>query len=219
MVVPLPKTLTFKEAMAFGTAGFTAALCCYKLEQAGVTPESGQLLVTGASGGVGSLAVALLSHRGYSVAAASGKSEAVAFLKALGAAEILPREEVLDKSSKPLLRQRWAGVVDTVGGDILSTVLRSAVRHGVVTCCGNAASADLHITVYPFILRGVSLLGADSATSTMATRRIIWQRLSDQWKISHLDRISSVIGLEDVDGRIDTILSGRQMGRYVIKIS
>lgn len=223
-VVPLPSGLTLKESMIFGTAGFTAALCVYKLEQAGISPGDGVVLVTGASGGVGSLAVALLSHMGHDVAAASGKSEAAGYLKALGAGEVLPREDIVDSSERTLLAQRWSGVVDTVGGPVLSSVLRATRRHGAVACCGNVASAQLNLTVFPFILRGISLFGADSATSEMPLRRTIWQRLASSWKINTLDRIGSVIGLDDLVGEpdkndIDRILKGRLTGRRVIDLS
>lgn len=218
-VVPLPKGLSLKESMVYGTAGFTAALCVSKLEQTGITPQSGDILVTGASGGVGSMAVAILSRIGYEVLAASGKPQAVDYLKGLGAKQILKRSDLMDVENKPLLPQRWAGVVDTVGGPILSAAIRHTQRHGVVTCCGNAASAELNLTIYPFILRGISLMGADSATSTMSTRRVIWQRLASDWKIPNMEHISSEIGLDDLDHHIETILKGGQIGRRVIKIA
>jgi acrylyl-CoA reductase (NADPH) len=218
-VVPLPKGLSLKESMIYGTAGFTAALCVHKLEQTGITPQSGNILVTGASGGVGSMAVAILSRIGYDVLAASGKPEAVDYLKTLGARQILKRTDLKEVENKPLLAQRWAGVVDTVGGPILSAAIRSTQRHGVVTCCGNVATAELNLTIYPFILRGISLMGADSATSTMSTRRVIWQRLADDWKIPDMEHISSEIGLDDLDHHIEKILKGGQIGRRVVKIT
>ncbi len=217
-VVPLPENLSFKESMIYGTAGFTAGLCVQKLVQTGLPPQSGDILVTGASGGVGSLAVAILSHLGYDVLAASGKAEAVDYLKVLGAKQILGRAELLEADKRPLLPQRWAGVVDTVGGPILSAAIRSTRRHGVVTCCGNAASANLELTVYPFILRGISLMGADSATSTMSTRREIWKHLAGDWKVPNLEQISSEIRLDDLDEHIDKMLAARQVGRRVVKI-
>lgn len=218
-VVPLPSGLAPRESMVFGTAGFTAALCVHKLEHAGVSPKDGTVLVTGASGGVGSLALALLVHNGFSVTAVSGKPEAVDYLKQLGAGEVLPRKDILDETQRSLLAQRWAGVIDTVGGPMLSSVLRSTRRHGAVACCGNVASPQLNMTVYPFILRGISLLGADSATSEMPLRRTIWQRLASNWKIDTLDLIGSVIGLEDLNDEIDRILTGKLTGRRVIDLS
>lgn len=217
-VVPLPKTLTSKESMIYGTAGFTAALSFYKLVLAGVKPGDGDILVTGASGGVGSLAVALLAHNGFSVVAASGKPQAREMLTEIGAKEIIGREATSDTSKKPLLIQRWAGVIDTVGGQILSYALRSTQRHGVVTCCGNVASAELDVTVYPFILRGITLCGVDSATSEMEIRRTLWQKLSAEWKIDHLDTLATQIGLNDLNKQIDKILAGQQMGRLVINL-
>lgn len=218
-VVPMPPGLTPRESMIFGTAGFTAALCVHKLEHAGVSPKDGTVLVTGASGGVGSLAVALLVHNGFSVTAVSGKPEAVEYLKKLGAGEVLARKDIIDETQRPLLAQRWAGVVDTVGGPILASVLRSTRRHGAVACCGNVASPQLNMTVYPFILRGISLLGADSATSEMPLRRAIWQCLASNWKIDTLDLIGSTIGLEDLDNEIDRILNGKLTGRRVVDLN
>lgn len=218
-VVPMPPGLTPRESMIFGTAGFTAALCVHKLEHAGLSPKDGTVLVTGASGGVGSLAVALLVHNGFPVTAVSGKPGAVDYLKKLGVGEVLTRKEILDETQRPLLAQRWAGVVDTVGGPMLSSVLRSTRRHGAVACCGNVASPQLNMTVYPFILRGISLLGADSATSEMPLRRTIWQRLASNWKIDTLDMIGSIIGLEELDDEFDRILNGKLTGRRVVDLN
>jgi len=218
-VVRLPSNLTLVQSMILGTAGFTAGLGLLKLTQAGVKPESGDILVTGASGGVGSIAVALLAHCGYSVVAASGKPEAREMLSILGAKEIVGRENAHDNSGKPLLKQRWAGVIETVGGEVLSYALRSTARHGVVACCGNVASANLRMTVYPFILRGIALFGIDSATTEMKTRQALWQRLASQWKIEAMEDFSSVIGLDDLNVHIDKILSGQQMGRRVIDLN
>lgn len=218
-VVPLPADLSLKTSMVYGTAGFTAGLSLDKLIEAGVAPDDGDILVTGASGGVGSMAVALLSHCGYSVVAVSGKSQAAEMLTALGARQILGREAVTDTTGKPLLIQRWAACVDTVGGNVLSYVLRSTRRHGVVTCCGNVASADLNITVYPFILRGISLMGIDSATTEMPLRSKIWNNFAGPWRLPNLDRFSSTIALEDLDEHIERILAGGQMGRRVVDMA
>ncbi|MCP4745070.1 MAG: YhdH/YhfP family quinone oxidoreductase [Desulfobacteraceae bacterium] len=217
-IVALPENLSLKESMIFGTAGFTAALCIQKLELVGVTPEKGDILVTGASGGVGSISVAILAHMGFSVTAITGKPDANIFLKNLGAKKIISRKEFLDLSSKPLLPQRWAGVIDTVGANMLSTALRSTHRHGAVACCGNVAGAQLDITIYPFILRGISLFGADSATSAMETRKILWKKLSNEWKFAALDQISRQIGFNELNQEIDNVLSGGQIGRCVLNL-
>ncbi|MEJ2038564.1 MAG: zinc-binding dehydrogenase, partial [Desulfosarcinaceae bacterium] len=191
-----------------------------KLEQGGITPQSGEILVTGASGGVGSLAVALLARAGFRVLAASGKEEAAPMLKDLGAVKILSRQDIHDTTTKPLLAQRWAGAIDTVGGEVLNTVLRATARHGVVACCGNVASAELNMTVYPFILRGVGLMGADSATSTMETRKVIWRKLADEWKIDDrlLERMSFEVGLDDLEEQIGLILRSRLKGRCLVNL-
>jgi acrylyl-CoA reductase (NADPH) len=218
-VVPLPSNLDLKSSMVFGTAGFTAGLSLNKLMEAGVKPDDGEILVTGASGGVGSMAVALLARCGYNVVAASGKPEAVEMLTAMGARKVLGRDAVTDTTGKPLLIQRWAACVDTVGGDALTYALRSTHSHGVVTCCGNVASADLHITVYPFILRGVTLIGIDSATTEMPLRRKIWNNFAGPWQLPNLDRISSTIELSELDAHIEKILTGGQMGRRVVRLT
>lgn len=218
-VVPLPTNLSLETCMIYGTAGFTAGLSLDKLITSGVTPEDGEILVTGASGGVGSMAVALLAHCGYNVVAVSGKPQAVEMLTALGARQVLGREAVTDDTGKPLLVQRWAACVDTVGGDVLSCALRSTSRHGVVTCCGNVGSADLNITVYPFILRGVTLIGIDSATTEMPLRRKIWNNFAGPWRLPNLDRLSSTIELAELDAHIEKILAGGQMGRRVVRLT
>lgn len=218
-VVPLPSNLSLKACMIYGTAGFTAGLSLDKLMTAGVTPDDGDILVTGASGGVGSMAVALLSHCGYNVVAVSGKPQAGEMLTALGARQVLGREAVTDTTGRPLLIQRWAACVDTVGGDVLSYTLRSTRRHGAVTCCGNVASADLHLTVYPFILRGITLFGIDSATTEMPLRRKIWSNFAGPWRLTNLDRFSSTIELGNLDAHIEKILAGGQMGRRVVHLA
>lgn len=216
-IVPLPSNLTLRESMMFGTAGFTAAMCLHKLE-AHAIDYTGKVLVTGATGGVGSFAVALLAKAGYHVVAATGKSEQHEFLTSLGATEIISREAVTDTTGTPLLRRKWAGVVDTVGGDILSTAIRSTDSEGAVTSCGNAASHQLQLTVYPFILRGVSLLGIDSAHYPMAIRKQIWNKLANEWKPESLDQMATERSLEDLNDEIDRILRGQQVGRILVNL-
>lgn len=217
--VPCPKGLSLKEAMALGTAGFTAAISIHKLMQNGVTPERGEVLVTGATGGVGSLAVAMLAKLGHSVAAVSGKPEAASFLKDLGAGAILGRDEAVDAKGRPLLKGRWAGVVDTVGGDILATAIASTQYGGVVTCCGLVAGPKLPTTVFPFILRSVSLLGVDSAEFPAPERRMLWQQMAGPWKPGGLDALTTEIGLDELEARIEEILQGKLKGRTVVRLT
>lgn len=217
-VVPLPEGLSLRETMMLGSAGLTAGFSVDALEKHDVTPESGEVVVTGASGGVGSVAVAILAKLGYHVAAVTGKAAAHEYLRSLGAAEILPREAVDDKSGKPLLTRRWAGAVDTVGGNILSTLLRASQLSGCVVACGNAAGFDLPITVFPFILRGVTLAGIDSAWCPIPLRHRTWRRLAGEWKLDCLKRIATFVDLEDLPPRFNDILAGRVTGRLAISI-
>ncbi|HWP60793.1 MAG TPA: YhdH/YhfP family quinone oxidoreductase [Candidatus Acidoferrales bacterium] len=214
----LPAGLTLKESMAYGTAGFTAALSVLKMQHHGLTPAQGEILVTGATGGVGSLAIAILARLGFHVVAATGKTGARDFLGKLGAREIISREDVTDTSGRPLLKARWAGVVDTVGGNILATAIRSTGPDGVVASCGNAASADLPLTVYPFILRGVSLLGINSVETPMAARTEIWEKLSREWKVDFSGELVTECPLEDLSPKIDAILKGQIRGRVVVSL-
>ncbi|MGB2691070.1 MAG: YhdH/YhfP family quinone oxidoreductase [Thermodesulfobacteriota bacterium] len=218
-VVSLPKGLSTRESMIYGTAGYTAAYSVLKLEQYGIRPEMGEVLVTGATGGVGSVAVAVLAKIGYQVVASTGKTDQEQFLLNLGAKEVISREDSQDQSGKPLLRGRWAGVVDTVGGEILATAIKTTNPHGVVTCCGNVASADLPINVYPFILRGVSLVGIDSQDSVMELRQEIWNRISTDWKVDQLETLTTEITLEDLDSNIELILEGKQKGRVLVNLN
>ncbi len=217
-VVPLPGNLTLREAMIFGTAGFTAAQCVERLQALGAKPGGGEVLVTGASGGVGSFAVALLARGGYRVCASTGKTSAADYLRGLGAAQVLPRNEVLDTSERPLLKRRWAAAVDTVGGPILATVLRSVEQGGAVVACGNAASPSLSLTVYPFILRGITLSGIDSSSCPMPERRRIWARLAGEWKIDQLAAIASECALEQLPEWIERMLAGEITGRIVVRL-
>ncbi|HEX7044202.1 MAG TPA: YhdH/YhfP family quinone oxidoreductase [Burkholderiales bacterium] len=218
-VVPLPEGLTLRESMVYGTAGLTAALCLHRLQQAGIAPDQGEVVVTGATGGVGSIAVGLLARAGYRVIAATGKAQEREFLEGLGAAEVVGRDAVDDTSGKPLLPPRWAAAVDTVGGNILATLLRSLKPAGAVACCGLVASPELHTNVYPFILRNVSLLGVDSVTvPSMALRRAMWSKLATEWKLPMLERIAREVPLEDLDPEIDRILQGAQKGRVVVNL-
>jgi putative YhdH/YhfP family quinone oxidoreductase len=217
-VVPLPRGLTLQESMILGTAGLTAAMCVDALEKHGVRPDGGEVVVTGASGGVGSMAVAILAKLGYRVAAITGKPTAHDFLRELGAGEILPREAVDDRGDKPLLSGRWAGAVDTVGGNILATLLRAARHGGCVTACGLTAGSELPLTVYPFILRAVTLAGVDAAFCPPALRHGCWQRLGGPWKPDRLDRVAQYVDLDSLPPKIEEILAGRITGRVVVRM-
>jgi len=217
-VLPLPADLTLRDSMIYGTAGFTAALSVYQLQQAGLRPDQGEVLVTGASGGVGCVAVALLSKLGYTVVAGSGKASAQAFLRSLGASEILSRAQLQDETDRALLKSRWAGVVDTVGGDILATALKSTRYGGCVSCCGLVAGAALPTTVFPFILRGVNLLGIDSVACPLPLRRLLWQHLATDWRIETLAQLVTETDLSGLkDHYLDAILRGAVQGRVLVK--
>jgi putative YhdH/YhfP family quinone oxidoreductase len=218
-IVRRPEPLTLRESMIYGTAGFTAALSVSRLIDQSVSPQAGEILVTGATGGVGSISVAILAQAGYRVVAVSGKPDQKGFLSELGAAEVITREEACDTGPRPLLKGRWAGVVDTVGGDILATALKSTRYGGAVTCCGLVASPQLSTTVFPFILRGVSLMGIESVECPMDRRLQIWQRLAGEWKLGVLERLAQEVSLEHVDPLIDDILQGTLKGRILINVA
>ncbi len=219
-VVPLPAGLGLRESMILGTAGFTAALSVHKLERAGMTTASGPVLVTGATGGVGSVAVALLAKLGYAVTAATGKVESHgAYLQDLGATEVIARDSLREDSRRPLLAERWGGVVDTVGGDILWTGVRQ-LRYGCsLAACGLVNSADIPATVFPFILRHVNLLGIDSVQLPIEQKAEIWSLLADDWKLDGLDRLAQELSLEDLSEAIDRILAGQMVGRAVLDLN
>jgi putative YhdH/YhfP family quinone oxidoreductase len=217
-VMPRPRLLSLRTCMQIGTAGFTAAQSVLALQEMGITPDQGPVLVTGATGGVGCIAVALLKGAGYTVVAVTGKEQEHSWLQKLGADDFLSREQAAIGSSRMLLRERWAGVIDTVGGALLATAIKSTKYGGTVTCCGNAASGDLPINVYPFILRGVKLVGIDSAQCPMRRRKEIWEKLAGQWDLEFLDTITSTIALDELGGVIDLMLQGRQRGRTVIDL-
>jgi putative YhdH/YhfP family quinone oxidoreductase len=218
-VVPLPDSLSLKEAMIMGTAAFTAALALHKMEQNGQSPDLGEVVVTGASGGVGSMAVAILARRGYRVIASSGKQEYYDWLKQLGAKRCVNREEVNDDSGKPLLAYKWAGAIDTVGGNTLATLLKACARNGNVATCGLVASPELNTTVYPFILNGVNLLGVESAETPMPLRIKLWELLSGVYKPNNLDEMGKLVSLEEIPMYMEDILEGETVGRIVADMS
>jgi putative YhdH/YhfP family quinone oxidoreductase len=219
-VVPLPEGLTLREAMCYGTAGFTAALSVYQLTVHGsILPEHGEVLVSGATGGVGGIAVAILSKLGYSVAAVNGLVDESEYLKEIGAQNIISIEEATDQSGRPLLKSRWAGSIDTVGGDILATSIKSVNANGVVTTCGNVASPELPINVYPFILRGVSLVGIDSQNCPMPKRVKTWEKLAAEWKIPMMETVVKELTLVDLDQAIDRMLQSKHKGRVIVNMT
>jgi putative YhdH/YhfP family quinone oxidoreductase len=218
-IVKRPPTLSLRESMMYGTAGYTAALSVYKLLYHGVTREKGPLLVTGATGGVGCVAIALLAKLGFHVITVTGKRESKQFLLDLGAKEILTRDEVRETTGKGLLPGRWAGVVDTVGGDILDSAIRYTKLEGAVASCGNVLSGELNTSIYPFILRGVALLGINSAFTPMDLRQTIWRKLASEWKLECLDRLVTEVSLEELDKYFDLILKGGVRGRIVVRIT
>ena len=219
-VVKKPATLSLKECMVIGTAGFTAATALYKLQCIGQQPEKGPIVVTGATGGVGSLAVALLSNAGYTVTAVTGKKDVTEYLTFLGAATIEPRTFVSDSSGKALIKPKWAGAIDTAGGTMLETLLKGCLPEGSIVSTGLVESPQLSLSVYPFILNGVSLLGVGSAGMEMPVRQMIWKKLSGEWNIKPtLDRIGKEVSLQELNKTcIDEILAGRIQGRIVVKI-
>jgi len=215
-VVPCPDTLNLKEAMVLGTAGFTAALSLHKMEKMGQNPSLGEILVTGATGGVGSMACGILSKAGYDVIASTGKKDAAAHLNKLGVTRIEPREFACDDSGRPLLRPKWAGAIDTVGGETLHTCVKACAKRGSVASCGLVASEKLNMTVYPFLLNGINILGVDSAETERSLRLQLWKKLSTDWRIDDLESYGTYIGLDDIIHQMDLILNGQTKGRVVV---
>lgn len=216
-VVRMPPDWHEEEAMTYGTAGFTAAQSVLAIEQHGVKPEDGEVVVTGATGGVGSIAVALLAKLGYQVAAVTGKPEQAEMLRELGAHRILGRQEVNDASDQPLLSGRWAAAVDTAGGNVLATLLRSMKYRGCVAASGLVAGVDVPMTVYPFILRGVTLYGIDSAKCPYPERVEIWHRLAGEWRLHNLTPLVREITLAEVPATVDDMLAGKSLGRVLVR--
>ena len=214
--IPLPKELTEAEAMSIGTAGLTAGLCVRKLLMNDLTPDSGDVLVTGASGGVGSVAVMVLSKLGFKVVALTGKKDQADYLESLGASSVIMRSE-MEEQGKPLQKGIYQGGVDTVGGNILSNFISQTSQRGAITCCGNVASDKLQTSVFPFILRGVTLIGIDSAESLLEVKKEIWNNFSNDWKID-LEKITKEVQLESLSEEVDKILKGEQIGRIRVNL-
>lgn len=217
-VVHRPGNLSLKECMIIGTSGFTAASAIFEIINHGIKPGTGKILVTGASGAVGSMAVAMLAHAGYRVVASSGKKEAVNLLKRLGAEEVIGREEVDDHSGRPLLPGRWVAALDTVSGNTLSTVIRSTSERGIVTNCGMLASNNLDVSVFPFILRAVRLVGIASADTPMIRRLEIWNLISGTLKFPQIDKIYKKINLSEVPVALEAMLKSATTGKILVEI-
>lgn len=217
-VIKRPSGLSLREAMILGTAGLTAALCVDKLEQAGLEPGEAPVLVTGATGGVGSIAVMLLARLGYKVAAVTGKADQAEFLQGLGASQVVERSALQAGVEKPLLKEQWAGAVDTVGGDILFNVVKSLQCGASAACCGLTAGVGFQASVLPFILRGVNLLGVDSVEIPLVVKASMWDKLSLQWKLPDLDTLVQEIALDELPAAIERILAGQQVGRMLVRL-
>lgn len=215
-IVQLPSGLTVRDAMIYGTAGFTAAQCVTAIVERGITPDRGPVLVTGATGGVGSLSVAILAKLGYEVEALTGKREHHEWLRRLGAGKIVDRDVLSDDSNQPLLSARWTAAVDTIGGGPLATILRSLQHRGCVAACGLVAGTELNTTVYPFILRGVTLAGIDSAKCPRPERMQMWEKLAGAWRVAQLDDIADEITLDELPDRVKKILAGQIVGRTIV---
>ncbi len=216
-LVHLPSAFTPRQAMAIGTAGYTAMLCVMALEERGVRPESGEILVTGASGGVGSVAIALLSHLGYRVVASTGKLQESGYLQTLGAAELIDRQ-TLSEAGKPFQKERWAGVVDTVGSHTLANALAQTRYGGTVAACGLAQGMDLPTTVMPFILRNVALVGVDSVMAPLARRQQAWNRLARDLDPDKLEAMIEEVSLDQAQAKAQALMDGQVRGRVVVRI-
>jgi acrylyl-CoA reductase (NADPH) len=216
-VVPLPEGLTLWEAMILGTAGFTAALGIRHMLHEGLAPEKGPVLVTGAAGGVGSVAVSILAKLGFQVTAASDPAQ-TDYLKGIGAAEVISWETLNTESPKAMLKEQWAGAYDTVGGKTLENVIKSMRYLGVIANCGMVGGGAISTTVFPFILRGVKLLGTDSVQCPMDVRLKVWEKLAGEWKPASLERLLRTIALDDLGNEIQAILQGKISGRTLVRL-
>ena len=218
-IVPLPQGLTLKEAMALGTAGFTAALSIHQLQKNGLDPKNGPVLITGATGGVGSIAISIHTKLGYPVTASTGKTEEHDYLKSLGVTDIIGRDETSAESTRPMEKERWAASIDAVGGSTLAYLLRTTKYGGSIASCGNTGGPNVPTTVFPFILRAVNLLGIDSVNCPMELRRQLWQQLATDYKPDALlDSIGKEASLEELPSVLSTILKGGIRGRTIVRI-
>ena len=217
-VARIPDAISAKEIMTFGTAGLTAALSVSELLENGVKPENGEVLVTGATGGVGSIAISILNKIGFTVVAITGKEEKTNYLKRIGANEVILRDTFNEESKKSMMQERYAGVIDTVGGEVLANALKYINYDGVATCCGLTSSHELNTNVFPFILRGIRLIGIDSVECKLEKKQAAWEKIASKWRIDTLNSITNEITLEEVKKTYKLILAGKAVGRYVVKI-
>ncbi len=217
-VARIPDTLSHKEIMTYGTAGLTAALSVNELIKNDIKPQDGEILVSGSTGGVGTIAISILSKLNYKVKAISSKEHKIEYLKSIGANEVISTDEFLKDSKKALLSPKYAGIIDTVGGEILTTALKSLKYDGVATCCGLVSSPNLDTNIFPFILRGVRLIGIDSVECKLEKKQKMWNKLASSWKIDTLESITNEISLEDIKETYSLLLKGKAVGRYVVKI-
>jgi len=218
-IVPMPKGMTLFEAMALGTAGYTAALGVVRMEQNGLKPANGPVVVTGATGGVGSIAIDVLSKLGFSVTALTGKESETAYLKGLGAKEVMLRSGLDLTKVKPIDKMLWAGAVDNLGGEMLSWLMSTMKQSGPIASIGNAVSANFSATVFPLILRGVSLLGIDSGYTPMPVRREVWRRLASDMKPDHLREMVQTVPFEEIGGTFERLINGQMRGRFVVDMA
>lgn len=214
-VVPLPNGLSMAQSMSYGTAGLTAAMMVNALIEQGVAVDDGEILVTGATGGVGSVAVAILAKLGYQVCAVTGKSDQAQYLKSLGATTILSRDDVID-SKRPMMKERWAGVIDVVGGELLSSAIKATKYTGTVTCSGMVGDINFTSSIFPFILRGVKLIGIDSVECDMASRLKVWDKMANEFKPQSLEQMTTEIALTQVEAQLMAMLEGKSHGRFIV---
>lgn len=217
-VVALPKGLGLRESMVYGTAGLTAGLSVYQLINQGINPDMGKIVVTGASGGVGSMAVAILGKLGFEVVAVTGKESAHTLLKSLGAKECIGRDALNDESKRPILKPLYAGAIDTVGGNMLATILKTLQYNGVATCCGLVNSPALNTSVFPFILKGVRLIGIDSVQCDINLRKVVWENFASDWKVDYPEELVDEVKLNGLSDKIASILKGKIAGRVVVAL-
>ena len=216
-IIKKPDNLSLEESMAYGTAGLTAGLCVRKILLSGLKPEDGEVFVTGATGGVGIIAVMLLAKLGFNVVAITGKDDQTDLLLSLGAKEIINRSEFEGEMKSPLAKPRWAGGVDAVGSDILSNLITATHQRAAIACCGMVGGVNLNTSIFPFILRGLSLLGIDSAETLIEVKKEIWNNFASDWKLEKINDQIKDVGLEELSSEIEKILKGKQVGRVRLK--